>query len=440
MPHHSKQGSAAGGGAYGATGSSANGSLNTQKSFPPTDYSAGSQQSTTSRRNSFPASTSMPSGASTEFQHQQPQQQSHFHRVPASPPESLPKQNKQGETETSESAPPPTTLTQPQLPSDHHPSNNNINNSNRDDQDDHGDAKNDRIVANNVLLLAAAASKERNRIHLEEQQQQQDMDDDNASHGADTIATSGSTSNGPLKKRKTVGDILRPKTAAEDHQNHHQHPADPYHVSPMSQGSKSSASATLMGNESTTPDSAKNLGSTSRALSYESKEEATSSANSSKNSTPVHNTSSILKKSSAGGNTGNSNHSSPKCATQFPPSHTTTMGGSSNTRTSLVPYFPSALHWLLTESSSQTASPEYAAARSVLQWVPHGQAWRVVRWDALRKQVLPQFFPQLAGSVDCFLWHLAAWGFEEIQDGPDVGAFGHTVRLGIDSLMTVFFL
>ena len=40
---------------------------------------------------------------------------------------------------------------------------------------------------------------------------------------------------------------------------------------------------------------------------------------------------------------------------------------------------------------------------------------------------MPQFFPQLAGSIDAFLWHLAAWGFEEIQDGPDVGAFGHTV-------------
>jgi len=169
----------------------------------------------------------------------------------------------------------------------------------------------------------------------------------------------------------------------------------------MSHGSKTTVAA------ADSPPNSDGLSSTTtRALSYESKEETkthttTATANAANNSN---------NKSKSG-----TNSTSPKSTTQFP-SH------------SLVPYFPSALHWLLTESSSQTASPEYAAARSVLQWVPHGQALRVVRWDALRSQVLPQFFPQLVASVDAFLWHLAAWGFEEIPDGPDVGAFGHTVR------------
>lgn len=93
---------------------------------------------------------------------------------------------------------------------------------------------------------------------------------------------------------------------------------------------------------------------------------------------------------------------------------------------------PVALHWLLTESTSQTL--DFAASvRSVMQWLPHGQAWKIVRWDAFRRQILPQFFPEFGlpdgtASIDAFLRHLGGWGFEEIRDGPDVGAFAHTVR------------
>ena len=263
---------------------------------------------------------------------------------------------------------------------------------------------------NSMILLAAAASKE---CRVPEE------GDEDDSQGGETIETQhSSSSSGPLKKRKTVVDILRPKSqappAAEGvahegalHDNHAVAAADddPYHVSPMSHGSKTTVAA------ADSPPNSDGLSSTtSRALSYESKEE-----------TKTHTTtatSNAASNSNTKSKSGTTNNTSPKSATQFP-SH------------SLVPYFPSALHWLLTESSSQTASPEYAAARSVLQWVPHGQALRVVRWDALRSQVLPQFFPQLVASVDAFLWHLAAWGFEEIPDGPDVGAFGHTVRVGL---------
>jgi len=97
-----------------------------------------------------------------------------------------------------------------------------------------------------------------------------------------------------------------------------------------------------------------------------------------------------------------------------------------------IPHFPSVLHAVLTESEF---------ANSVLQWLPHGQSWRIVRWDALRRQVLPKYFSQLreedckdgtgqvCGSIDAFLWHLSAWGFEEVTDGPDVGAYSHVVRL-----------
>ena len=298
------------------------------------------------------------------------------------------------------------------------------------------DANSDRIVAANVLLLAAAAaaSNERSRLHLQQQQQQQacqqSMDDDTDSHEANN--TTSSAGSGPLKKRKSVIDILRQKPEV-----HHRHHQDPYHVSPMSHGSKTLANET----PASTPDSA------SRVLSYESRDESSRNKAHSPNGNVLQNSHNRKSSPTAIGNnthtssgisSSSSNHStnngSPKSATQFPPGN----NSSSNINNSVhsyhhpsrvVPYFASALHWLLTESSSQTASPEYAAARPVLQWVPHGQAWRVVRWDSLRKQVLPQFFPQLTGSIDAFLWHLAVWGFEEIQDGPDVGAFGHTVRV-----------
>jgi len=82
--------------------------------------------------------------------------------------------------------------------------------------------------------------------------------------------------------------------------------------------------------------------------------------------------------------------------------------------------FPSVLHTVLTHN--------------VLQWLHHGKAWKIVRWDGLRREILPRYFSQLChidedgrgtGSIDGFLWHVRAWGFCEITDGPDVGAYTH---------------
>lgn len=78
--------------------------------------------------------------------------------------------------------------------------------------------------------------------------------------------------------------------------------------------------------------------------------------------------------------------------------------------------FPALLHSLLTDSSVQ-----------VIQWLPHGKAWKIVRWEALRKEVLPRYFPTLPLSIDAFLWHVTAWGFEEITQGEDAGAYVHKV-------------
>ena len=91
----------------------------------------------------------------------------------------------------------------------------------------------------------------------------------------------------------------------------------------------------------------------------------------------------------------------------------------------VIEHFPTVLHSILTSS-------EFAG--NVVQWLPDGEAWKILRWDALRRQVLPKYFSQLrdedgklGSSIDAFLWQLASWGFEEIQDGPDVGAYTNKV-------------
>lgn len=80
----------------------------------------------------------------------------------------------------------------------------------------------------------------------------------------------------------------------------------------------------------------------------------------------------------------------------------------------VVIHFPTELYRLLEEDDSK-----------VIQWLSHGRAWRIVRWDALRKQILPRSFG--GTSVDGFLAQLADWGFSEITDGPDAGAYYNPV-------------
>ena len=147
-----------------------------------------------------------------------------------------------------------------------------------------------------------------------------------------------------------------------------------------------------------------------------------------------------------------------------------------------VPHFPSLLHDVLTNSRH---------AGSVLEWLPHGQGWRVLRWDEMARTVLPEHFPQFCTSgtvtatatstttgnpavveknevdgaasksehdgsedttskakvtpkaedtdatststyadVNAFLAYVRAWGFQEVRDaGPDMGSYRHAVSL-----------
>ena len=152
-----------------------------------------------------------------------------------------------------------------------------------------------------------------------------------------------------------------------------------------------------------------------------------------------------------------------------------------------VPHFPSLLHDVLTNSRH---------AGSVLEWLPHGQGWRVLRWDEMARTVLPEHFPQFCsssaatkedttstseknkkeedggngdnantktkakqlrrkppmlplrpkaeetsskgagdGDVNAFLSHVRAWGFQEVRDGgPDMGSYRHAVSVEVELL------
>ena len=120
--------------------------------------------------------------------------------------------------------------------------------------------------------------------------------------------------------------------------------------------------------------------------------------------------------------------------------------------------FPGMLHKLLARAAEKDSADE-AYVASALEWLPHGKGWRVLRWDALCSEVLPKEFDGLcdglfpksaerAGAdaegrdddagkaageytdeqwVDAFLWHVRAWGFEEVLAGRDRGSFRHEV-------------
>jgi hypothetical protein len=346
-----------------------------------------------------------------------------YHRVPQSPPESA-------------------------TPSAN-PSDVEGNASSKDDEDDSKSyvRSPSREIAS-VLLLAVAATSDQ-ELALANQATNGPTDAFLArepqalSLGKDDASEESVKSSYPFKKRKMFGDLRRKESNEDEETQVHANSATASgasgvcHVSPLSQNSKSSSRSLRTDEDDETPDSARptmsSLSSRGGGSTARSALEAAPDVVGSQGATTV-------------------SHNVPQ-----PPAHV------------LVPHFPSALHWLLTEASSTTPSSSAQSSTSstssphslstadrsatgaaaaapmvdhtVLQWVSHGQAFRIVRWAAFQAQVLPTYFAHLAmetdngrtvsgttGSVDAFLWHLATWGFEEIKDGPDMGAFAHTVR------------
>ena len=104
----------------------------------------------------------------------------------------------------------------------------------------------------------------------------------------------------------------------------------------------------------------------------------------------------------------------------------------SNSEQNQTPHhFPSQLHEFLTSS-------EYAGV--VVEWLPHGLSWRVLRWEALKSDVIQKYFPQCSADPEGFTWQINAWGFNEIRSGSDRGSFQHNVSFQIAFPLIVDFL
>ena len=232
-----------------------------------------------------------------------------------------------------------------------------------------------QAVPHSVLLLAAKKHGKR-----------KDTDSPTAPEEAENAESStvnnkstATSSTVPLKKRKMVSKILRTKQPKHEE-------GSSFHVSPVSHGSKTT------GATSWSPDRSQ----VSHGSSYDDLM---------KGGQVLPENAKITKDNTIA------------IASIAPPQTVTT-----------VRHFPTQLYDLLLDSSPPTFASAPSLSQedeSVLQWCSHGKAWRIVRWDALRKSVLPEYFGGV--SVDLFLSEIAAWGFTEITSGTDVGAYQHTV-------------
>lgn len=84
------------------------------------------------------------------------------------------------------------------------------------------------------------------------------------------------------------------------------------------------------------------------------------------------------------------------------------------------------LHRILSEESSE-------AATRALEWLEHGKAFRVLRWDALADKVLPELFSDKDMEVDALIYafrgQLKDCGFVEVKRGKDYGSYCHEVSI-----------
>jgi hypothetical protein len=83
-----------------------------------------------------------------------------------------------------------------------------------------------------------------------------------------------------------------------------------------------------------------------------------------------------------------------------------------------VSSFPMKLHEIL-------SSPEY---ESIVTWLPHGRAWRVLKPKAFEEKIIPKFFR--SSKYASFMRQVNGWGFKRITSpGPDFNAYWHELFL-----------
>mmetsp|Transcript_4963 Transcript_4963/g.10413 ORF Transcript_4963/g.10413 Transcript_4963/m.10413 type:complete len:864 (-) Transcript_4963:189-2780(-) len=115
-------------------------------------------------------------------------------------------------------------------------------------------------------------------------------------------------------------------------------------------------------------------------------------------------------------------------------------------------HFPKKLHRLLSLETNNEVDNQIGKA---IEWLPHGNGWRVLRWDVMCVHVLPRYFDELLQDfdgrdgdkarkddrvtdsdadkteskfsdeqwIDAFLSQVNAWGFEKVRSGIDMGCY-----------------
>jgi len=240
-------------------------------------------------------------------------------------------------------------------------------------------------MASALLMVAKVAEREQQQHYLKGMVVNgSDIGNNRPSGIFPSVSSSLSTCSGstvPLKKRKKQLDILRRRQHQTDVEK------QVCHISPVS-------------HDSVTPSSAGH-----RAQSYDSKDLGSSSMSSPKGET----TQELLNSSKV--------HSTAQIG----------VGAALPVSQVLISHFPTVLHQALADKELTTGDNG-----PVIQWLADGEAWNVENWNAMRRQVLPKYFSDLrdehgnsCGTIDAFLHNIDAWGFEEIKNGPNAGAYSH---------------
>jgi len=125
-------------------------------------------------------------------------------------------------------------------------------------------------------------------------------------------------------------------------------------------------------------------------------------------------------------------------------------------------HFPNVLHKLLSKTSYRQGDANNKISLA-MEWLNHGKAFRILRYDILCTEVLPKEMPMLCSDrkkkmmqngicksesrddetkreevgsgqvysddewVEAFSWFAKAYGFEEVMSGRDKGSFRHEV-------------
>ena len=267
-----------------------------------------------------------------------------------------------------------------------------------------------------LSMVAKAAEREHQQHYLKGM-----VVDGSVSSSAST--GSSSTVPGPLKKRKKQLDILRRQQEQQtDVDSSNNNNKNACHISP---GTVSSDTPPRRMDNMSNNNSVNNtpVATSNRAHSYDSK------CDSSYTTTGV-------------GVSSSSKRETTKELLDSSKVHSTAQIGAPS-QALTISHFPTVLHQVLADQELLTDGDN----SKVIQWLPDGEAWKVIRWDAMRRQVLPKYFSDLTdehgsscGSIDAFLYHIDAWGFEEIKNGTNAGAYRHDVSYYIILLDYVLYL